>query len=696
MTSLLPYEGLVVEAYRDLKKAVRISSHKLVRFNENRKLVRLIELMRATEQANTKTIAFQTDGLSAPLWMKLIGNGDCDQDRVLSWAKTERLLKVRDAKICAEVQAPIGTLSEARGLVLCSVDDAKGDIQCTISRAFGWEVLDVELDNPKSQALRQRLGEEFQGTCAGDLSLCDLFSVSGDDVDISDSELPGREIPIGFAIGGKDKTVILLLSDRGVVLFHNNKKFKKYLNAPQQRSIASLVDKKKPLAESLAEFVHRAAAAFRNEIDSADAYLTAVRFAQKFLSLSTANMPQPVDGDDMSRKAAMALRRDAARLHHIAKTSYNRPGMEEYIDLSSDELKEVHRGQASLSKNQNSRVFHDLSWQDEVYKKASADKIEVAAALVGTLSDDEKRTDMVRLLYSEHKRCIRDKKDMEAKGRNSLKLNLAVMCYNRLTKNEYATVGFENVLRKSQTTMVLSDKYKAIYTPHSQAAVLYFDEKIFSDLRLPQYQPIKGVPKSVLGLVAVLHDQLKPDSKAIVDDEVYKMLQEGLHNITVVQDKILETIRSKICSGNEFRLKVSNLYLSIAQQTADFKVRKWLEREVLGFLASYGVPNDNSTTGFSSMFNAFSDYYKKTASGLEVTVDRAGNLTDVPIRVCQTSGSYVMCQEDVGLVLMIRKEGTDIKKLEDLQGRLHLVCRPGNQPIEEYIDLTLGNQEMFG
>lgn len=260
--------------------------------------------------------------------------------------------------------------------------------------------------------------------------------------------------------------------------------FTNFQDYSHKRSIDSLKTIRKPLAKALAQFLYRASAAFSSESGtiSAASYITAVRFVQAFLSLGSLNLSRAIDDDKVSQTAVEALMRDAARLDYIAKTSYFPPGYEESIDLSDQEMRDVHGAKGELSPHQGSRILHDLSWQDKIYNEASADAFNSTDALAGTLSDDENREHILTQLFETHEKSIRMKRDVEASEGDFLNLNLAVMCYNRLTKNNYATVGFETVLRKYKTIIVSSDLYKAIYTPHSGAAVLYFFENCFSRL----------------------------------------------------------------------------------------------------------------------------------------------------------------------------------------------------------------------
>lgn len=201
--------------------------------------------------------------------------------------------------------------------------------------------------------------------------------------------------------------------------------------------------------------------------------------------------------------------------------------------------------------------------------------------------------------------------------------------------------------------------------------------------------------------MAVLHDQLDAAGKSLVDSKVYDRLQGGLHNITVAQDEMMEAITKSPQIHDKMELKVSNVYISIANHTKNVTVdcnidfKKWLEREVLGFLAYHGVPNENVTSGFSSMYSVFCGYYGRSVDGLEVIVDRPGNLDNTQMRVSSTDGSYLMREREDGLIFMVRKDGNKVVKIDDLQGRLQLVCRPGSEPQQEYMDVCLKRQDLF-
>lgn len=126
----------VVQVYQDAKKDVKHGWGKMARYTNNKKLVKLINLLRTTEAASMKTIAFQTDSLFTPLALKLIGNQDCRREKILSWAKTEKMLQGRDAKFCLETGVRAGNMITARDSVMSSRNDIVAKFQSTICRAF--------------------------------------------------------------------------------------------------------------------------------------------------------------------------------------------------------------------------------------------------------------------------------------------------------------------------------------------------------------------------------------------------------------------------------------------------------------------------------------------------------------------------------------------------------------------------------
>lgn len=199
------------------------------------------------------------------------------------------------------------------------------------------------MDNTKSQAIMAQLGHDFVGTYAGGISLYELFNVSMHDVPISHLPLSGNEIPIDFSTSGESQTRLLLLSSDQVVLFQNKLRLSKYLDFSQERSIDFLLRKKTTLAEPISRFTFYAASAFDGEND-ATTYLTAVRFVQAFLSLANDGGRGPVSDVDLSNRATESLCKDAARLQHITTTSYIQFDTDGNIDLSREELQEVHCG----------------------------------------------------------------------------------------------------------------------------------------------------------------------------------------------------------------------------------------------------------------------------------------------------------------------------------------------------------------
>ena len=43
----------------------------------------------------------------------------------------------------------------------------------------------------------------------------------------------------------------------------------------------------------------------------------------------------------------------------------------------------------------------------------------------------------------------------------------------------------------------------------------------------------------------------------------------------------------------------------------------------------------------------------------------------------------------------MRKNGDYIKDIAQLEGKLQVVCRPGNKPQEEYVDVYLERQDVM-